>query len=1435
MPTFRQDTKIGGMVPMIKTDDINDQAITKDKIRDGNITSEKLADGAVSTDKLPDGAIKTPKLADENITTSKLAEASVVTSKIADQNVTKEKIADQSVDNSKLSPSAVTYDKVKDKAIITEKLNDRAVTTEKVEEKAITNAKIGDSAVDGRVISEASVEKKHLANDSVATEKLQDSAITSDKIHIHAVTEEKIENSAISNSKLADNSVGTSKIKDGNVTNEKVANNTLTIDKFDPELRKSIQAATGLPENLVEVIQDVDVEVKSLHTKDEDLQSQITDKQQQITANDKDIQSLQNRSTQMEQSINNIAVTGGASVANTVAYSNTASGLVSINAQGAIDELAAKNATKAEKTEVATELEKKFDKESILQESGDSEDKVMSQKAVSTKLSKLNDELAKKFNSENIAQESGESEDKVMSQKAVSESLVSTLAGIHTTITPVASGINVPLNFSFVKGYKYRVSVRETTNDYKIRFYLRAGSTVQSIALSAITPVDSKVISIDENSPYGIVYAYFGSEMPKGSIFEINIDLVKTEVHNNLGDKAEPISQLGVTSVFKTQSGVSSLTYTDNAVPSDYGTKIYAPLEVGKMYDVKISRDDERITDFDIRTINTNTDYTTLSSYPYIVSEPNYGFCIYYGSKVEKGEVTVEIKEVDYPSEYTLDNRSLLPFIRLPKYSIDSSIKVSYKTPDDAGTTGTIITDYDVTVKPKSYYFLFIKVEDVNWNLLTDIARAWVVADGPKTAIISLNLNDNINDPIKYGIVHKFNRLSLPNGATIFELHKVLNNISQTGYVRLSIDNRETPVGGEAIVVKKVFLWKNSDVSATNTTSGLLSDIMSTAYNKLNNIQNLNLCPSVSNFDIIKGTLEQKTKKSFIFTSSNNYGTVGFNFLLEKSGMTYGDKFQFFVTTGEFSNNDPHMYVYATYYNKDNRYISRNGKTLVSNKTLCVNGTIPNDTYYVKIEIQIYGDNTINIDDMYFTISDYRRETIPSNTLSGIVTIPVGLPEPTIPDKLNVVFVDAMDGNDSNDGTTLSKAFKTFSKAFSVLSDDGTIMLNGDISERFDIHKVPTQRSLRLIGVRGTKMNRIIGGTKIDSATHIEGDVYSSPLNDFSNEESFWIYQHEVQDGNTLIPDNERHPLQRGKKYRCDSSKIVRGSSLDDVKTSDSLKFYYDADNQTLYFKIKNGTNLNSNPVYIPSDLPNVYGNDGSVKFEMSGIESWYGGVFLRKCHGGKVVDCASKYVYGSGAFSIEDSIGLELIRCEAASCTDGSVNGDGFGVHILKNEQPVFAKKTTVTMIDCWSHDNNDDGYSDHGGCEGTIIGGLFEYNVKGGLTPSYGAHDTYKNCYTRKNKLNGIFLCGNATDGGIGGQAECFNCISENNSINYNCDHGEVNNPNQLTLINCISKKGIRYGYISSASSYIRLVDCYDNESTEVKGGKTSNIIVEHSSLVQ
>lgn len=68
-------------------------------------------------------------------------------------------------------------------------------------------------------------------------------------------------------------------------------------------------------------------------------------------------------------------------------------------------ELEDKIKAKAEKSDVATELEKKFDKESVVQQPGKSEDKVMSQKAVSDKLSDLENRLVvlgeKEYNSIN--------------------------------------------------------------------------------------------------------------------------------------------------------------------------------------------------------------------------------------------------------------------------------------------------------------------------------------------------------------------------------------------------------------------------------------------------------------------------------------------------------------------------------------------------------------------------------------------------------------------------------------------------------------------------------------------------------------------------------------------------------------------------------------------------------------------------------------------------------------------------------------------------------------------------------------------------------------------------------------------------------------------------------------------------------------------------
>lgn len=126
------------------------------------------------------------------------------------------------------------------------------------------------------------------------------------------------------------------------------------------------------------------------------------------------VQQIGEKTHQLEEAIKDITATGGASTANAVSYSNETSGMTAVTAQGAIDELAAKN------KEHDTEISKKANTEDVTSQ-------------MKIEQTRVNDELDKKFNKANIAQEFGDSEDKVVSQKLsklTNESILSTLVNI---------------------------------------------------------------------------------------------------------------------------------------------------------------------------------------------------------------------------------------------------------------------------------------------------------------------------------------------------------------------------------------------------------------------------------------------------------------------------------------------------------------------------------------------------------------------------------------------------------------------------------------------------------------------------------------------------------------------------------------------------------------------------------------------------------------------------------------------------------------------------------------------------------------------------------------------------------------------------------------------------------------------------------------------
>ena len=115
------------------------------------------------------------------------------------------------------------------------------------------------------VIKDGSVTTNKIADENVTTEKVANEAITSDKIAQDSVGTEQVINESIVNSKLSKNAVSTEKLQDGSVTNEKMAKDSLTKDKLDPELRKALDAAVGLPDELVTMIQNVDKNLNKLN------------------------------------------------------------------------------------------------------------------------------------------------------------------------------------------------------------------------------------------------------------------------------------------------------------------------------------------------------------------------------------------------------------------------------------------------------------------------------------------------------------------------------------------------------------------------------------------------------------------------------------------------------------------------------------------------------------------------------------------------------------------------------------------------------------------------------------------------------------------------------------------------------------------------------------------------------------------------------------------------------------------------------------------------------------------------------------------------------------------------------------------------------------------------------------------------------------------
>ncbi len=431
--------------------------------------------------------------------------------------------------------------------------------------------------------------------------------------------------------------------------------------------------------------------------------------------------------------------------------------------------------------------------------------------------------------------------------------------------------------------------------------------------------------------------------------------------------------------------------------------------------------------------------------------------------------------------------------------------------------------------------------------------------------------------------------------------------------------------------------------------------------------------------------------------------------------------------------------------------------------------------------------------------------------------------------KVKVIYVSPS-GNDATGTGEKTSPFKTLVKALSV--SNTIVMLDGVyLGETI----IPNNFNYSEIFIKGADAKKVVVNfantflVNNGSETLVSGTtkVYqvSCPTFPFASGATHArMWQDYVNDPNTLIADADRHPLQRGKEYRCDSTLISQCTSILEIENLPTNTFGFYWENGVMYFSRPQASSV-EHPIVIPQrgkQFISMNANNTErrqIKIVLNNIEVRYAGISLAYTSNCELSDIAVKYNYAlqglqGGCYYVYACTNCLMNRCEAAGVTDGGSVGDGFNVDTAGVNDNPTCKCLSLHMVDCWSHDNWDDGYSDHDNSEVVIDGGLFEFCGKGGVTPAYGSNDIIRNAVSRYNRGSGVRCAGSPTVSRKGTNIIAFNCVCYGQINGYYVDTPQ----GEITCIDCISYNN-SVGY-NAGNGVIYAKDCKTKDTTSKQG---------------
>ena len=602
------------------------------------------------------------------------------------------------------------------------------------------------------------------------------------------------------------------------------------------------------------------------------------------------------------------------------------------------------------------------------------------------------------------------------------------------------------------------------------------------------------------------------------------------------------------------------MNFTDSIRKGKYGELIPIFIEKGITYRFSYKTDGGEsgtFTGIEVYFINNDGTYEpvdnlrvsneTASEKSLVFEEDYYGVIIRYSSVAPATSMNISIsraKKTDWIPDALGKQPNIYP---------DPFMEVGDKLRDLDEVSSLVIIgtpEYNngyYTIPAGVFFAVVLDLTKLPYTPNTDKLNAYIKAKGDGFNL-NIGFNPSNSNYTDLTALVKSESYSGWYSATGISGKQSINNT-----MRVAFDNRN---GTENLIVEQCLLFTGVEEKPI----GLFSKFAWDAWNKVKNVEfttlMTNYAPYYTDYGI-KGTVKVEAKdESLEILAGQSNIVYGYEFYLSDF-CSEGDTIAIGVDVLENSS-IASFFMYALFYGEDGREVggtaSRISIKINDGDTglLTASKSVPIGTKRILVRFQ----GTVNEEGVLKFGDNYLIKGTLDNPPYNFIRKPIISGGTSTETAQSVVYVDSENGNDGNTGDSEIEAYKTFDKALKGTGKDVTIILVGDISEQFNI-STNSKRSIRLIGKQGN-VNRIILGTEISNASLVSGteSVYEANVETFPTASDFRIFQHEIADENTLIPEEERHPLQRGKAYRLDSTKIVRVESLDTVKTSGTLSYY---------------------------------------------------------------------------------------------------------------------------------------------------------------------------------------------------------------------------------------------------------------------------------------